>query len=141
MADASNLKLFNWPNPPSPFWIFHSSPHPIHYLTQMGAKELVINTHHLPETVHRAVENLKLQQNAQWSFEPEILGSGGGIKKVEFWLGDQENFLLANADCVLAAPSGEFLKELVNCHKKIKLSHLAHLPPRRFGNPLWGSLV
>lgn len=67
-------------------------------LAASGVREVVINTHHLPGTVRRAVEDGRgLGLTVVYSHEPRILGTGGGPRKVRRWLGD-EPFLLVNGD-------------------------------------------
>jgi NDP-sugar pyrophosphorylase family protein len=70
-----------------------------------GVSELIINLHHLP----RAIEDYLRQEfdgrcRFAFSFEPEILGTGGGIRKVRALLEDSEDFLVANADTVQRPP-------------------------------------
>ncbi len=131
--------------------------HPIHYLALMGVKEYIINTHYLPQTVEKAVQKLNLSQKnhsqrmdsqethsqkayseiisskemhfekIHWSFEKKILGSGGGIKKAQTWLGSEDYFIVANADCVLSLPSGSVLSRLVEEHKHNANAPLATL--------------
>src|SRR5206468_4134508 len=52
----------------------------------------------LPRTVRRAVgDGRALGVNVRDSFEPEILGTGGGPRHVRRWLGG-EPFLIVNGD-------------------------------------------
>ena len=92
--------------------------HPIHYLNLMGTKELIVNTHHLPQTVRRAVNQLNLSQSISWSFEPQILNSGGGIKNIENFFRGENHFVVANADCVLSVPHGDVFSRFVDQHEK-----------------------
>lgn len=80
-----------------------------YYLSQVGVKRLIINTHHAPESIHFAARQLTFEQNIKLEFTheyPNILGSGGGIKKAEKFLRGQGNFLVSNGDEVMIAPSG-----------------------------------
>ena len=68
-------------------------------LARHGVAEVVINLHHLPETVVAAVgagEPFGLR--VSYSREGRILGTGGGPRKVRAFFGDQP-FLLVNGDC------------------------------------------
>jgi NDP-sugar pyrophosphorylase family protein len=70
-----------------------------------GVDELIINLHHLP----RPIEEYLRQEFAdrcrfRFSLEAEILGTGGGIRKVRPFLEGSEDFLVANADTVQIPP-------------------------------------
>ena len=91
--------------------------HAIHYLRLVQVKDIVINVHHLPKTIQKAVGSLG--QEVCWSFESLLLGSGGGIYNVkEFFKG--EDFIVVNGDCVLSAPSMDFLAKLIEQHNSNK---------------------
>ncbi|MBK8202216.1 MAG: NDP-sugar synthase [Bdellovibrionales bacterium] len=80
-----------------------------YYLSQAGVTGLIINTHHAPESIRFAAGQLPFEENLKLEFTyeyPNILGSGGGIKKAEKFLRGQGNFLVANGDEVVIAPSG-----------------------------------
>src|SRR5258708_4239786 len=66
-------------------------------LQQVGVDEVIVNTHQLPEAMadaaRRGCEALGLQ--LQLSHEPVLLGTGGGLKQAEQWLGE-DTFLLLN---------------------------------------------
>lgn len=66
--------------------------------------EILINTYHLPETI----ENIFLQNNFKEKItfsnersSPEILGSGGGLKKLEPHLKNEKTFLMMNGDEII----------------------------------------
>ena len=70
-------------------------------LRQHGIKEVMINLHHLGHMIEK-----KLGDGSQWgmriqySIEPIILGTGGGIKKVESFF-EGEPFLVINGDTLI----------------------------------------
>jgi NDP-sugar pyrophosphorylase family protein len=67
-------------------------------LARDGVTDVVINLHHLPDTVRRAVgDGGSFGLRVRWSHEPRILGTGGGPRRVRRWLGD-EPFFLVNGD-------------------------------------------
>ena len=76
-----------------------------------GVDELIINLHHLPQAIE---EYLRLEFKGRcrfsFSFEQEILGTGGGIRKVRSFLEDSEDFLVANADTVQLPPFGALIE-------------------------------
>lgn len=101
----------------------------LYYLENLGLKNLVFNTHHLPKTVELAAKNLTHGQGytVQFSHEPRLLGSGGGILQAKKYLfatdvatGDRpENcFVVANADEVFLFNHLHGLSPLVAFHKK-----------------------
>ena len=59
------------------------------HLISIGTRSFVINTHHRPEPFSELfAENTYRGNSVQLVHEPEILGTGGGIKNVERLLGD-----------------------------------------------------
>jgi NDP-sugar pyrophosphorylase family protein len=72
-------------------------------LRRAGVRDVVINLHHLPGRVMDVVgETYAGEVRIDYSIEPEILGTGGGLKKVESFFGG-ETFILANADALMDA--------------------------------------
>ena len=73
------------------------------WLRGAGIREIVINLHHLPDRIEDALGNGDLfDVDIVYSREPELLGTGGGIKKALTLLGDGP-FLVINGDVVFAA--------------------------------------
>ncbi len=69
----------------------------IHYSLEMlnraGIEQVIVNLHHLPDTVRQAVGDAF--PRVQYSLEPQILGTGGAIAKVrDFLCGD--DFVVCN---------------------------------------------
>jgi mannose-1-phosphate guanylyltransferase len=63
-----------------------------------GVREVVINTHHLPESVHDAIgDGHALGLEVRYAHEPRILGTGGGPRAVRDFFG-RDPFLLVNGD-------------------------------------------
>jgi len=65
-----------------------------------GIRELIVNLHHLPEPLETYLRETFPSANFHFSFEPEILGTGGGIRKVRALLEEEEEFVLVNADTI-----------------------------------------
>jgi NDP-sugar pyrophosphorylase family protein len=83
-------------------------------VVKAGVSEIVINLHHLSDRVKEAVEADKPDGvTVHYSFERDILGTAGGIKKVEEILGDGP-FILHNGDIFSAVD----LKDAVRFHKE-----------------------
>jgi NDP-sugar pyrophosphorylase family protein len=69
-------------------------------LAAHGVKQVMINLHHLSRTVRAAVgDGRAFGVEVSYSYEREILGTGGGPRKVRRWLGDAP-VLLLNGDVV-----------------------------------------
>jgi NDP-sugar pyrophosphorylase family protein len=83
-------------------------------LQKHGVREVVINLHHLGELIqHELGGGAKFGLRIHYSWEPRILGTGGGVKKAARFF-DQEGFLVLNSD-VLIDPD---LKAVYRAHKK-----------------------
>ncbi|QQR81974.1 MAG: NDP-sugar synthase [Deltaproteobacteria bacterium] len=88
----------------------------IHYslflLKKYGFKEVLINLHYLGEMIEHALGDGKdWGLKITYSWEPELLGTGGGIKKAEsFFKG--EDFLVLNSDILIDVD----LKKVIDFH-------------------------
>ena len=70
-------------------------------LRKAGIKELMINLHHLGEQIQSTLGDGKnWGMKFHYSFENEILGTGGGIKKVESFFGE-DPFIVMNGDILI----------------------------------------
>lgn len=85
----------------------------IHYvldqLARAGVQEVVVNLHHLAQHVRSALGESYGGIRIAYSHEPELLGTGGGLKKVERFFAE-EPFILANADALTDADLGEAVR-------------------------------
>jgi NDP-sugar pyrophosphorylase family protein len=69
-------------------------------LASHGIEEVMINLHYLPRSVRAAGgDGRDFGLKVSYSFERDILGTGGGPRKVRRWIGD-ETLLLLNGDVV-----------------------------------------
>jgi NDP-sugar pyrophosphorylase family protein len=87
---------------------------PLSRLAALGVREAVVNLHHQPETVRRALEPAPFGLSIQPIVEPEILGTGGGLKNARARLGDADAIALLNGDTIL----DEDLSQLVEAHRR-----------------------
>lgn len=72
---------------------------------KFGIDEIIVNLHHLPETIERYLTGTYgTRCKFHFSLEPEILGTGGGIRKVRPLLQDEEDFFLVNGDTIQFPP-------------------------------------
>ncbi len=102
----SSLPLFNKP------FIFHA----VEYLRRFGITEIAINLHHAPDSINSLLENGNLfDAKIRYSYENEILGTAGAIKRLEDFL-CSETFVLMNSDFA----SDINLDEVIEYHTKEK---------------------
>jgi N-acetylmuramate 1-kinase len=86
------------PKPMMPLWGRPILERILNLLRSWGVKEVVINLHHNPNeiwTLGRAFTRPNFRIN--FSFEPEILGTGGALRRAEWFLDDRP-FWLINSD-------------------------------------------
>jgi mannose-1-phosphate guanylyltransferase len=67
-------------------------------LQGMGATRIVVNAHHLANQIERFISGGRWGLEVQVRVEPEILGTGGGIKNCADLLRDAPFFWVLNAD-------------------------------------------
>jgi NDP-sugar pyrophosphorylase family protein len=74
-------------------------------LLAAGIRDFVVNLHHLPEAIERYLrDHYAGRARFEFSFEPEILGTGGGVRKVRALLEKDSEFFLVNGDTVQFPP-------------------------------------
>jgi NDP-sugar pyrophosphorylase family protein len=79
-------------------------------LGRAGIRDVVVNLHHKPESIRRALSGAAGQGfHLHYSEEKEILGTAGGLKKVESLLGE-ETFVLVNGDTLVDVEVAEIIK-------------------------------
>ena len=67
-------------------------------LHRAGVDEVLVNLHHLPNTVLRHIQERTGPPAVRTAFEPELLGSAGTLRQHRAWVHDEEFFLAVNAD-------------------------------------------
>lgn len=76
-------------------------------LRQHGITEAIINLHHLGHLIEKEVgDGSRFGMRLAYSREPVILGTGGGIKQAEAFLGG-DPFLVLNGDTLLELDLGD----------------------------------
>lgn len=74
--------------------------HSILFAYKLGIREFIINTHYLAEQIHKELNNFP-SLKFHVSYEPEILGTAGGIRKaMEGVIHKEETFLVLNPDAI-----------------------------------------
>lgn len=77
--------------------------HQLRYLAQSGIVEVMINLHHLGDRIRAHVgDGSRFGARVSYSEEPQILGTGGGIKKAQEFFG-RDSFVALNADALIDA--------------------------------------
>ena len=72
------------------------------FLRHHGIREVLINTHHLGESIRRAIERFAPSDlEIAWSEESRLLGTGGGIRRAARFLGETETSLVLAGDMLL----------------------------------------
>jgi len=85
-------------------------------LQRHGIKDVVINLHYLGDLIQKELgDGSKFDLRIRYSWEPEILGTGGGVKKASKFL-DHDGFFVLNSDVLIDVD----LKDLHRDHKKKK---------------------
>jgi NDP-sugar pyrophosphorylase family protein len=102
-----------------------------------GIHDMIINLHHLPEAMERFLRDFYGDEvRFTFSHEAEILGTGGGVRRVRKHLENEDVFFLANADTIQLPPFDDLLRARAARDSLAALT-LRH-PPRgdRF-TPVW----
>lgn len=95
----------NLPKPLLPYKGKTLLDHSVDFAAQFGVKEFIVNTHYLAEKIHEHLKNYS-SYKFHISYEPEILGTGGGIKTgIQGIIRDDEIFLTLNPDVLLNSNS------------------------------------
>ena len=95
---------------------------------KFGVSEIIVNLHHLPEILERYLTRTYGDRvKFQFSYEPEILGTGGGIRKVRTLLENEEDFFLVNGDTIQFAPFAK-LREQRKATNALAALTLRHPP-------------
>lgn len=93
-----------------------------------GVRDLIVNLHHLPEPLERFLRAEYAGRVAfHFSIEEEILGTGGGIRRVRPQLASDEEFFLVNGDTV-QFPRWEALRGARRRHDALAALTLRHPP-------------
>lgn len=86
------------PKPLVPVAGVPNAAHLLHYLKAYGFDEIAINTHYLADSIVSTLgDGSQFGVKLHYSYEPELLGSAGGVKKIEDFF-DDEPFLVIGCD-------------------------------------------
>jgi mannose-1-phosphate guanylyltransferase len=102
------------PKPLVPVAGIPNAEHVIHYLASHGFDEIAINVHYLADAiVDRLGDGSRFGVRLEYSHEHELLGSAGGVKKLESFFGDG-TFVVVGCDDLTDLP----LDRLVGFHQE-----------------------
>jgi mannose-1-phosphate guanylyltransferase len=108
-------------------------------LAHHGVTEVVINLHHRPQTLVRAVgDGRAFGLHVAWSRERRILGTGGGPRRVRDFFGDQP-FFLVNGDVVFDFDLTDLLRRHRAAGARATLALVANPDPRRYSSVVTGA--
>jgi NDP-sugar pyrophosphorylase family protein len=105
-------------------------------LARQGIGEVVVNLHHHPETLEPSLDKASGEMRIHRSFETELLGTAGGLKKASGFLRDGSFFLL-NADTLTDVD----LSRLAAVHAEKRARATLLLRPRPAGSSYTGIRV
>ena len=97
-------------------------------LLAAGIRDFVVNLHHLPEPIERYLrKRYDGIARFEFSYEPEILGTGGGVRKVRALLERDSEFFLVNGDTIQFPPY-DSLRAVWNGRDALAALTLRHPP-------------
>jgi mannose-1-phosphate guanylyltransferase len=106
------------PKPAIPFLTAPLVSFSLALLEKINIRQIVVNTHHLPQQVENLFHWSKLPtKNLVFSPEHEqLLDSGGGIHKARPYLYGEDSFLVINADEIILPHGFGLLQEMIQFH-------------------------
>jgi NDP-sugar pyrophosphorylase family protein len=110
----------------------------LRWLVSQGVGDVVLNLHHLPESVSAAVgHGADLGLRARYSFENPVLGSAGGPRRALPLL-DAERFLVINGDTLTDLPLSDLVERHGRSGALVTLAVVPNTAPHRYGGVLVG---
>jgi NDP-sugar pyrophosphorylase family protein len=102
-------------------------------LARHGVREVVINLHHLPDSIRDAVgAGRRFGLRVRYSHERRILGTSGGPRKARRLLGD-EPILIVNGDMIFDFDLGALVERHRSSGARATLALKRNPDPRRYG--------
>lgn len=106
-------------------------------LLAANVHEIIVNLHHLPAPLRRYLETEYAgRADFHFSFEEEILGTGGGVRRVRPQLENDEDFFLVNGDTV-QFPRWDELREARRSRGSLAAITLRHPPAHDKFTPVY----
>jgi mannose-1-phosphate guanylyltransferase len=101
--------------------------HLVGFVRAAGVNEIVINLHHFPEMIEQYLRGEFPDVTFHFSREPELLGTGGGVRKARALLEREEDFFLMNGDTYQSPRFGDLQRARRN-QNAISAMTLRHPP-------------
>ena len=102
------------------------------WLARQGVADVVLNLHHRPQTITRAVGyGAAAGVRVRYSWEPLLLGSAGGPRQALPFLGPR--FFVVNGDTLTDVDLRELLDDHRRTRASVTLRVTAHPDPARYG--------
>ena len=99
-------------------------------LQKHGIQDVLINLHYLGDLIEKELgDGKKFGMNIRYSWEPEVLGTGGGVKKAQAFFAGQPSLIL-NSDILIDLDLDDFFRY----HRKKKGLATMALRPREAGS-------
>ncbi|MEA2239112.1 MAG: mannose-phosphate guanylyltransferase [Thermoanaerobaculia bacterium] len=102
-----------------------------------GIRDFVVNLHHLPDAIERYLRDAYREEaRFEFSYEAEILGTGGGVRRVRSLLDADDDFFLVNGDTIQFPPYDSLLS-LRRGRDALATLTLRHPPQSDRFTPVW----
>lgn len=102
-----------------------------------GVHELIVNLHHLPEPLQEYLRREYAgRADFHFSIEEEILGTGGGIRRIQPQLANEEEFFVVNGDTI-QFPPWNALRDARRAKNALAALTLRHPPEGDKFTPVW----
>jgi len=99
------------PKPLLPLWNIPLVFHTLALLKKWGVREVLVNLHHGADAIFNTLRTHGAGgMQMSFSFEPEILGTGGAVRRAQ-WFFDDEPFWMLNADIAIDLSPAPLMKD------------------------------
>lgn len=105
-------------------------------LLHAGVDEIIVNLHYLPDAIESFLADTYEDVTFHFSLEHEILGTGGGVRRVRHLLEDDDEFLLVNGD-TFQSPNLEALVRTRRERDAVAALSLRHAPANDKFTAVW----
>ncbi len=107
------------PKPALPFLNVPLGFYSVATLQELGIKDFVINTFHLPEKIVSGFETLRPGlKSLNFSLEENLLGSGGGLWQARDHFSLEKDFVLMNADEIILPRKEDEIRKALEKHRR-----------------------
>lgn len=108
----------------------------VEWLIGAGIRDFYVNLHHLPDKIECDLPDRFAAARFDFSFEAEILGTGGAVRRVQPLLEREKEFLLVNGDSI-AFPRYDELGRARRLHDSVAALTLRHPPANDRFTPVY----